>query len=196
VDPDKSDVTWSVVDGRLLGGLTNVKGIGEKKALDILARRRAGQKLLPGQAKLLMFPKTPFDDLFEAERRFGDMYANPKKYKVTSGPIIKINEIGDEVGDYVFIARMRERNQRDLNEYQSLVKRGGRVIHRNNLFLNLVLEDDTGTIIARVGRYDYQKWGKPLIEAGQTDTDWYLWKGRITDPKWRVVNISQWRKLT
>jgi DNA polymerase III alpha subunit len=196
VDSDKSDVTWSVVDGKLLGGLTNVKGIGEKKALDILARRRAGQKLLPGQAKLLMFPKTPFDDLFEAERRFGDMYANPKKYKVTSGPIIKINEIGDEVGDYVFIARMRERNQRDLNEYQSLVKRGGRVIHRNNLFLNLVLEDDTGTIIARVGRYDYQKWGKPLIEAGQTDTDWYLWKGRITDPKWRVVNISQWRKLT
>lgn len=193
VDPKRSGVTWSVVDGKLLGGLTNIKGIGVKKAEDILRRRAEGKGLTPGLVKKLMAPETPYDDIFEGERRFGDMYRNPKNYNILSGNISHIKDISDP-GDYVFIAKLKAKNIRDMNEYNSLVKRGGRVIKRNSLFLNLVLEDDTGSIIAQITRYVYPKLGKPIMETGRIG-DWYLFRGKIMNERWRIVVIDKLRKL-
>jgi DNA polymerase III alpha subunit len=193
VDPDKSGVTWSVVDGALLGGLTNIKGVGVKMAAAILRRRREGMPLLPGQAKLLRDPTTPFDDVFETRTKFADYFANPKAHNIESGNLTELREIV-EPGEYVFIAKLKEKKLRDVNEYQSVVKRGGRKIRRDTLFLNLVLEDDTGTIIARISRYTYNRLGKPIIEAGKIG-DYYLWKGRLNDDGWRILQIDKWRKL-
>lgn len=193
VHPEHSGLTWQVVDGKLVGGLTNVKGLGFKKAQDILSRRADGRELLPGQKRLLAAAITPYDDIFEGTRRFGDIYANPRKYNILSGKVHLVNDIQD-AGDYVFIARIREKNLRDLNEYGNLVKRGGRLVKANNLFLNLVLEDDSGSIIAKVQRFDYQKWGKPLVEAARIN-DWFLWKGKIKGDGWRMLMVEKWRKL-
>lgn len=193
VDPERSGLTWEVHEGELLGGLTNIKGIGASKAKDILLRRREGRPLLPGQRKLLSDPRTPYDDIFEGDRRFGDYYQNPKAHGVMSGPVHHIAEI-EEAGEYVFLARLKEKNLRDLNEYGNLVKRGGRFIKVNPLFLNMVLEDDTGSIIARVERYTYRQWGKPLIEKAKIG-DWFLWKGRIREDGWRLITIDRWRAL-
>jgi len=193
VDPQRSGLTWSVVDGQLLGGLTNIKGIGPKTAEDIITRRTIGKQFTPKMAKLLIAPVTPYDDIFEAERRFGAWYADPAAHKVTSGAISHIQDI-QAAGDYVFIGRLKEKNLRDLNEYGNVVKRGGRKVARFNLFLNLVVEDDTGSIIIRINRRDYPKWGKPIVESGKIG-DWYLWKGRITEEGWRLVHIERWRKM-
>lgn len=193
VDPQRSTANWSVQEGKLLGGLTNVKGIGAKKAEDILIRRITGKPLTPSMAKMLVAPVTPYDDIFEGERRFGDIYKNPVAHDITSGPVTYIQDIQD-AGEYVFIGRLKEKNLRDLNEYGNVVKRGGRLVKRNNLFLNMVVEDDTGSIIVRVNRNDYPKWGKPIVEDGRIG-DWYIWKGRINADGWRLVNISKWRKL-
>ena len=193
VDPDHSELHWSVHDGKLLGGLTNIKGIGESKAKDILLRRKEGRPLLPGQRKLLSDPRTPYDDIFPAKRRFGQIYLHPKDHRVTSGPVSLIKDITDP-GDYVFIGRLREKNLRDMNEYHSVVKRGGRIIKRDPLFLNMVLEDDTGTIIARIDRYSYKQWGLPLIEKARID-EWFMWRGTLKDDGWRVVNVQRWRCL-
>jgi hypothetical protein len=193
VDPATSGLNWSVVNGVLVGGLTNIKGVGEKKALDIIHRRNDGRSLLPGQRKLLSDPRTPYDDIFECERRFGSFYRNPKEHHITSGKVTYICDIGDP-GDYVFIGKLKEKNLRDLNEYGNLVKRGGRLIKRNPLFLNLVLEDDTGSIIVKIDRYTYPKWGKPLIEKAKIG-DWFLWKGRIRDDGWRMIQLQRWRAL-
>jgi DNA-directed DNA polymerase III PolC len=191
VDPEKSGLGWSVVDGVLLGGLTNIKGVGEKKAKDILLRRADGRPLLPGQRKLLSEPRTPYDDIFEGDRRFSDVYRHPRAHHVASGAVSHIVDIG-EPGDYVFLARIKEKNLRDMNEYGSVVKRGGRVIQSKTLFLNLTLEDDTGSIIAKIGRFDYPTWGKPLIEQSKVG-DWFMWKGLLKDDGWRVVMLSKWR---
>lgn len=193
VDIADSGLYWSVVDGKLLGGLTNIKGLGEKKAQDILTRRAEGRPLQPGHIKLLANPVTPYDDIFEGQRRFGDIYINPKNYNITSGGVTPVQEIGDP-GDYVFIARIKEKNLRDLNEYGNLVKRAGRRIAKNSIFLNLVLEDDTGSIIGKVGREQYPKWGKPLIESAKIG-EWFLWKGKINADGWRLLMISRWRRL-
>jgi hypothetical protein len=193
VDPDRSGVTWEVVDGILVGGLTNIKGIGEKKAIEILRRRADGRDQLPGTRKLLSDPRTPYDDIFEGDRRFGHIYKAPKQHGVLSGPVTHVNDI-EEAGEYVFLAKIKEKNLRDLNEYGNLVKRKGKVIKVNPMFLNLVLEDDTGSIIARVERFQYKKWGKPLIEKAKIG-DWFMWKGRIREDGWRLVTIDKWRAL-
>ena len=192
VDPDQSGVSWGVVDGTLVGGLTNIRGVGEAKAKDILARRKARKPLLPGQMKLMTDPKTPFDDLFEGERKWGDIYKNPKAHKIETATPILIKDIQDN-GTYIFIAKLKEKNLRDLNEYGNVAKRGGRLIKKNNLFLNLVLEDDSGFIFATISRWDYRKLGKPIIEKGKVG-DWYLWKGEIRN-NWRKVYVSQVRLL-
>ncbi len=193
VDVEKSGTTWEVVDGILVGGLTNIKGIGQKKALEILARRQDGRKLLPGQRKLLSEPRTPFDDIFEGDRKFGDHYLNPKAHGVTSGPVSYIKDIEEE-GEYVFLGKIKDKNLRDMNEYGNLVKRGMKEVKFNPLFLNLTLEDDSGIIIAKIERRLYKKWGKPLIEKAKVG-DWFLWKGRIKEDGWRMVMIDRWRAL-
>jgi len=194
VDSEKSGLTWSVVDGKLLGGLTNIKGVGPKKAEQILRCRGNGaaRSLPRGLRTLLEAAQTPYGDIFPGQRRFADLYADPPKYNVHSGAISFCQDMS-EPGEYVFIARIREKNQRDMNEAHSLAARGGRVIKRNNLFLNLVLEDDTGLVFATIGRFQYSAIGKKIIEEAKVG-DWFLWKGKI-EPKWQKVYIEKYRNL-
>ena len=193
VDPAKSTDNWEVVEGRLLGGLTNIKGLGPAKAKIVIEKRAAGKPMPPGIAKMLADPVTPYDDIFQGERLYGEIYRNPKAFNIVSGGVTYVRDIGDP-GDYVFIARIKEKNLRDLNEYGNLVKRGGRKVTRDALFLNILLEDDTGSIIAQVGRFDYKDLGKPLVEEGKIG-EWYLWKGHIRNDGWRMLNIQKWRRL-
>jgi DNA polymerase III alpha subunit len=193
VDPDKSQLDWAVVDDILVGGLTNIKGIGLKKAQDILIRRQDKRPLLPGQRKLLSEPRTPYDDIFEGDRRFGDIYRHPRKHAVLSGKVWYIADIAD-AGEYVFLGKLKEKNLRDLNEYGNVVKRGGRLVPSLPLFLNLVIEDDTGSIICKVDRWKYPKLGKPLIEKAKIG-DWFMFKGRIREDGWRMIMVDKWRCL-
>jgi DNA polymerase-3 subunit alpha len=69
-----------VVDGVLVGGLTNIKGIGREEGAGHYHRRRTGARSCPGQRKLLSEPRTPYDDIFEGDRRFGDIFiATPRQ---------------------------------------------------------------------------------------------------------------------
>jgi DNA-directed DNA polymerase III PolC len=138
-DPDESDIGWSVHDGKLLGGFTNVHGIGEKKAAEI----KRG-KLSPAMVKKLMSATTDFDILFPTQHYFGKMYKDPKSFGLDSAPV-EIKTIQDP-GDYMFIGKLVKKNLRDLNEYVFLKERGHR-IEEDNLYLLLTLEDDTDSII-------------------------------------------------
>lgn len=193
VDPRHSTETWRVVDGVLVGGLTNIKGIGPATAKQIMERRAAGKGQTPSITAKLMNPVTPFDDIFEGQRRFGDIYANPAAHKVFSGKVWNIIEINDP-GEYVFMGKLKEKNLRDLNEYHSLVKRKGRLVKHNNLFLNLVVEDDSGQIICKIKPDYYKTLGKPIVEAGKIG-DWYMFKGRLKDDGWRVIELERVRPL-
>lgn len=209
VDPERSGLTWEVRDGELIGGLTNIKGVGESKAQTLLALRkyygslkRASEqgrfvksgplRWTGGLDKFLGQCETPYDDIFTGARRFAALIARPRDYGIVSGPITSLKEI-TEPGDYVFIARIREKNLRDMNEEHSKAKRGGRVMTSNNLFLNLVLEDDSARVYATIGRYDYAKLGKPLVEGAKVG-DWYLWLA-TKDPKWGRMSVQKWRCL-
>lgn len=191
IDPDDSVDHWDITtrDGKtiLMGSLTNIPGIGPKKAKDIMARRSTG-KLTPNMIKKLMNPETPFDILFPAQHYWGNLYERPWEFGLDS-KITFVEDIRGE-GEYIFIGKLVDRNLRDLNEYQSVVKRGGEVIENDTLFLNLTLEDDTDSVIATIDRFKFERMGRHIAETGKVGHDWYLVKGYIKG-QWRRVNVTE-----
>ena len=208
LDMERSMVNWTVQKGKLVGGLSGVKGVGIKTAENIIMRREQGLELMPGQLKRMANPIIPYSDVFECQTKFGKYYDDPELINVQSGkPISYIEEIGNgkaiygddgsveryEKQTFVFIGKLKEKNLRDLNEYGNLVKRGGEVIEKNNLFLNLVFEDDTDKIICTIGRFQYEEWGKEIVETGKIDS-FYLIKGDVKNG-WRKIYVSKIKLL-
>ena len=163
-------------------------------AKDIVERRDLGQPLTPRQEKLLSTGETPYDDIFECERRFGHIKADPGAHKIVS-PITDIIDLDtDRPGTFVFFGKLKEKNLRDMNEAVNLAKRNGRRVESNNLWLNLTFEDDTGQIICTIDRFKYSRMGKPLVEGGRLG-DWYLIKGTLKSG-FRKIYVDKLRKLT
>jgi hypothetical protein len=186
-DADHSVEYWSVMDGKLLGGLRTLKGIGPKKAKAIMKAREGLDHYTPSMIRTLMNPETPFSILFPCEHWWGEFFTSPKEFGLEVPPVT-IDTV-TAAGDYLFVGKMVDRNVRDLNETQSVARRDGRILTEHTLFLNLILEDDTDSIVATVNRYDYESMGRVIAETGKVGEDWFLVKGKIKD-KWRRVEIK------
>ena len=193
-DKFRSLENWSVQDNELIGGLIGIKGIGPKMSEDIIRRRKMGEPLTPRQEKLLDNGSTPYDDIFECERRWGHIKENPKAHNIVSDITDIVDLDGDRPGTFVFFGKLMEKNLRDMNEVVNLAKRGGRRVENNNLWLNLTFEDDTAPIICTIDRFKYNKMGKPIVEQSR-EGDWFLVKGQIKKG-FRKIYVNNIRKLT
>ena len=193
-DKFRSLENWSVQDDELIGGLIGIKGIGPKMADNIIKRRSEAEALTPRQEKLLDNGDTPYDDIFECERRWGHIKKDPAAHNIASTIIDIIDLDADNPGMFVFLGKLVEKNLRDMNEVVNLAKRGGRRVDKNNLWLNATFEDDTAPIICTIDRYKYQRMGKPIVEKAR-DGDWFLVKGEIKKG-FRKIYIDKVRKLT
>ena len=206
-DPELSDINWSAKDGKILGGFNSVKGVGDKTAAGFLDKRKADPEnwiktlTLAQRTKILSPNNTPWHNLKRLSTEYADIYRDPRGYSSAAlphginSPVIRIEDIPETKGEYVFIATLKQRNLRDLNETQSLVKRNGRLIHYNNLFLNLQVEDDSGSILAQVNRFRYQKLGKVLMEE-ESDGHDFLIRGEIREDGRRKIDIIKMVKLS
>jgi len=187
VDPDKSDIYWSVHDNMLLGGLTNIHGIGISKAQKIKDR-----KITPGLLKKLENPTTDFDILFPTEHYWGILYKDPVSYGIPAPPSM-IEDI-DEPGEYWLIGKLIHKNLRDLNEY---IFKQKEPVTEDYLYLLFTVEDDTDSIMCKINRYDYEELGKKIAEVDVVGEAWYLIKGKIRG-SWRkievsaIVNLNEW----
>jgi DNA polymerase III alpha subunit len=189
VDPDLSDVKWSIADGKLVGGLTNIHGIGDSKAKDIISKRNSGAALTPAIIKKLMDSETPFDTLYPCWDKFHDYYNNYEDYGLTNKPVF-INDVS-EVGEYVVIGQVITKDLRDLNEYNEVAKRGGKVLEDKNKFLKLVIEDDTGQIFTKINRFQFDNMeGSKINEEIVEGKSWVIIRGSIRDKAWRILNIE------
>ena len=188
VDPDKSEPGWSTHDGRLVGGLLNIKGVGKVKANQIIKARNGKGTIGPALFKSLLKPETDFDVIFPARHYWGNLYDDPISAGMTETPI-KISEIDGE-GEYCFIGCLVDRNLRDLNEHIFLSKRNGEVIEDHSLYLNFKVEDDWDMISCRITRYHYERMGRTVAEEGRIGKDWYLIKGKIKGD-YRMVTVSE-----
>lgn len=188
VIPERSGVNWSVIDGKLVGGLTNIDGIAEKKAKDIIAMRNGKKPPTPTFWKVMSDPKTPFDVIFPARHFWGKLYNDPISYGIPRKPDF-IGEI-DGPGDYVVIGMLVDRNLRDLNEYVFLQQRDGKRVDEKTLYLNFQVEDDTGVVMCTINRWKFEELGgKHIAETGKIGESWYLIKGKIRT-QWRKIEVE------
>lgn len=189
VDPDNSEVDWTVHDGKLLGGLSNIIGVGEKKAKEIMLCRTGKKKWTPSMVRNLMEPKTPYDTLYPCWDRWHDIYEKPRDYGLAFPP----SYICDvkKPGIYVIIGLVLKKDLRDLNEYNEVMKRGGKVYETNNKALKFVIEDDTGQIHASISRMKFDELnGSRLSESLVEEKSWVIIRGKIQEG-WRVLMIEQ-----
>ena len=148
VDADLSDVGWTIQDGKLIGGLTNIHGIAEKKAKDIISRRENGIMPTPAIFDKLMQPITDYDELYPMATNYAHIYEN---WGVT-----KIEDLtpGEKA---VTIGKLTMKDLRDRNDLQSVMKRGGERVTENTHYLNIIIQDDTGSIKCTVAPFDMDK---------------------------------------
>jgi DNA-directed DNA polymerase III PolC len=182
-DLEKSDISWSYADGAFIGGLTNIKGIGVKKAKSILlARQQQMPYKLPDEIT------TPYDNLFDGRERILPMIAN-WKLSFPRKDLIDIHD--DYTGNITFIARMMHRNERSLNETMFLVQRNNVMLPMDR-WLNVLLEDDTSTVYATIGRFKFPSLGLQLINDYQIGM-WFVWSGSVRQG--RRVYVEKFRGL-
>jgi len=197
IDPDNSVEEWSIADGKLVGGLMTIKGIGIKKARDIIKRRTEGLPFTPSMVKMLMNPETIFSSLFPCKDRWGKIYDSPREFGLRKPPQL-IEEI--ESGDCHIIGKVISRDLRDRNDYQSIQKRGGKRVDKNQFYLKLYVEDDTDSIMCMISPQDFDKLnGQHLSETLKEGETWVMVKGSIKSD-WRMItvkeilNLNEWEK--
>lgn len=189
-DRERSEMNWSVQDGTLYGGLLGIKGIGESKAKDIL-HNRANGGLTKEQEKLLANPDIFYANIFPTRRRWGHLYDDPEGNNI-DGPISFIKDL-EQPGEYCIIGRLVIKNLRNINEYTSVARRGGKVYAKDTDWLLLTVEDDTGQIACMIGRFQYARMGKQIVESGELGS-WWLIRGKINEG-FHVVNVTKIKRL-
>lgn len=186
IDPENSTEKWEVANNSLIGPLTGVKGIGPKMALAILEKRKEGKELPKRAQTLLEDPKTPYDTLYPIKLKWPGLYKVPGPYRLQE-PLNDIDTItADKGGFFRVVGVIKELNLRDHNETGSVAKRGYEMKGPTK-FLNLVIQDDSSSIIAQVDRFKYPVFGKQIVELGEGQV--WLFKGQVKKG-WRRIRLS------
>lgn len=189
VDADLSGVKWTIQDGVMMGGLTNISGVAEKTAKTIVAARKGKGKLTPAIFKKLSNPQTPFDILFPAEHYWGRLIGDPKSFGLDS----RITPLRDvhEQGQYIVLGVLKKRNLEDLNEYNKMLKRGTEMPEEHRWYLNFIIEDDSDSLMCHIDKYNFIRTeARKIAEHGKLDEDWYLVKGEVTGT-WRGLTVKE-----
>lgn len=159
-----SEENWSAKDGVLVGGFLALKGFGSVKARKFVAARDAGiltEKQKEEVAKAL----NAFDNIFPMQTSYGHLYADPRGNDIAADKVFKIGELdGTQNDSCVFLGELVYKNMRNANEGINVKKRGGRMETGPLEFIDLCIRDDTGVILARVNRFDYERMGKEINE--------------------------------
>jgi len=158
-----------------------------------MRKRDSGEPHAKGIAAKLESGITKFDIIFPCEHYWGELFKSPSRYGLYECPTAIEN--ANKKGDYLIVAQLMKKNVRDLNELQNVIKRGGEIYDEKTKLLNITVEDDTGSIMCRVSRFDFDKLGAEIAEEGEEEKDWYLIKGRIIGDDIIFLFISEIYKL-
>ena len=90
---------------------------------------------------------------------------------------------------------MIKKNLRDANEACFVAKRNGKYLEGQTAWLNIVLEDDTGQIMCKIKKEDYERFGRDIAETGKEDKDWYLVHGQRING-WSILFVINIKKIT
>lgn len=178
-DPELSEATWASADNKLLGGYTNLVGIGPVKAAKYI-EKRAGKGLTEKDHATLAKLPIKFNDLCPAHTMWGKIYDDPESQNVR-GRVKEFGELEDG-GSHVVICQLVKQDRRDKNEAMLVNKRGSE-LPGQTLFLDSFMVDDSVSQPVRV-RTNPKLWkvyGERMADKAVAGEDWFLVRGRWLD---------------
>jgi len=179
-DVDRSEATWSVKDGELIGGFQNVRGIGPIMAARYVEDRRAGKLDAKKREKIAKMP-VQFNDLRPAHTLWGHIYSDPEAHGIV-GRVEEFGKLPEHGRDdsAAVIGLVKKRVRRDRNESILVKRRGGEVFKGQPLFLDVFVVDDSTSkpVIARIGEKLWDSVGVHAANNLVDDEDWLLMRGR------------------
>lgn len=178
-DLDKSVENWAIIDGKVYGGFTAVRGIGPRTAQACIARRTADpegwtKELTAAQRNRLLSPyNTPWHDLTRLGEQYAELYKNPRVAGVRNQPIYLLDEVPAKKGSYCFIGKLVKATRREKDDSG-----------KNNWFINLYFEDDSGEAGCTINRFKAPQFSY-LLDEDALDKD-YLVRGDIINDDGRA----------
>ena len=122
IDPDHSDMNWTIANGKLIGGIMNAKGYGPVKAMKYVEKRLAGT-LTQKEKDTLAKAEVKYSDLTEAHTLWGFAYANPMRIGCKPGRMMdQMRDVKDKENCLV-IAKLSKKILADENEAIRIKKR-------------------------------------------------------------------------
>ncbi len=179
LDPDLSEVNWSVKNGKLIGGIQNAEGYGPAKAAAYVEARNAG-RLTERDKQQLAAARVKFTDIFPTHARWGHLYEDPSRAGCRPGTVIKNIADLQEDEECVIIGLLVEKERRDANEAMRVKRRGGKRLSGQTQFADLRVVDDSTTtpIILRIDRFNWRTIGEPIMDKAVVGEDYFLVRGR------------------
>ena len=188
-------VSWEAREGRIVGGFTNIKGIGPAKATKAIADSNAGRMTAAAKEKILAMP-LKFTELYPLHKQFGDVYLNPEAHGCREGSRVLTQEEMPEEGEVLYMGTVHEKEMRDMNETVRVGRRGGRVITGPTAFADIVLLDDSAVpMICRINRFRYDPLGKLALERLIPGKDVLLVRGKKIK-YFPLIDVERMRCLT
>ena len=179
--PELSERRWKVDGKRVIGPLSNVRGIGPKMTSTIMGARKRGEPIPPALSKRLAQGKTDLDSLYPVRDNYEYLAPTPRTLGIVSS-VTYIREIDKEYeGEAMVVAVPIKINPRDANEEINVAKRGHRIENEPTAYLVLRLRDDTGEMIGIVSRYTYGRVGYKIVQRGNAGKVLYALKGKVTE---------------
>lgn len=202
IDPELSGKKWAVGEREgkryLVGPLHNVKGIGPKMVSQIIGARKRGEALPDRCKKLLENPKTDIDSLWPVRDGFQRHMPDPLAKNIVTHPtpIIEAQANANDQ-NFLFFCTLSKINPRDENEVVNVARRGGKLITDGcTTSLNLQLTDDTDTIFGKITRWDWDKFGRPIVDRGRVNKALYAIKGKMrANAGFRMVTVTNVRYI-
>lgn len=164
-DIELSEKNWSVKNGKLYGGFMALKGIGDSKASKMIEARKAG-KITDKMRDEIAKASNIFADIFPFQNKYGHMYKDPAANGIAGDLqlIVDLENVPHRE-QRVFLGELVYKNARNANEEVNVKKRGGKMETGPLEFIDVRLRDDTGTIGGRIGRFDFERIGRELLES-------------------------------
>lgn len=175
-DIERSEQNWSAKDGMLVGGFTNLHGVGMIKAAGYVDKRNNGTLTEKDKAKIAAFP-VKNADLRPAHTMWQDIYSNPDKYNI-HGHVREFSTLQNRE-NVVVVCKLLRKERRDENETVRLARRGGERKEGQTQFLDLFVVDDSVSkpIIMRIKTKLWSVYGEKLAGRAIDNRDWFLVRG-------------------
>ena len=170
-----------------------MKGIGDSKASKLIEARDQGT-LTDKQKEDIEKASNAFYDIFPFHNNYSHLYENPQDNGIAS-PVIEIKDLENipHREERVFLGEMIYKNARNYNEEVNVKKRGGKIGYGPLEFVDVRLRDDSGQIGGRIGRFDFERCGRELLERVPEGAQLLVRAKFFNDI--RFAFITKWKRI-